>query len=228
MLHAWPYRETSLIIDLLTRDHGRVALVAKGAKRPHSALRAVLQTFQPLSVSWSGKGEVRTLTRADWVGGMPPVAGGALLCGFYMNELLVKFLAREDPHEQLFADYAKTLTRLAHGESPALVLRGFERALLQETGYARAFDRCVETRAAVQPDADYRFDPEAGARPARPGDPEAWPLVSGQTLLDMAADDYSRPQTLAQSKQLMRFLLHYHLQGTPLLTRQILIDLHNL
>lgn len=97
VLHSYPYRETSLIVDVLTRDHGRLALVAKGAKRPHSALRGVLQTFQPLLLSWSGKSEVRTLTGAEWVGGMLPLSGDALLCGFYANELLVKFCAREDP-----------------------------------------------------------------------------------------------------------------------------------
>ena len=102
VLHSYPYRETSLIIDVLTRDHGRIALVAKGAKRPHSALRGVLQTFQPLSLAWLGKGELRTLTKAEWVGGLRPLEGDALLSGFYLNELLVKFCARDDPHDKLF------------------------------------------------------------------------------------------------------------------------------
>ncbi|MFB9122393.1 DNA repair protein RecO [Paraburkholderia dipogonis] len=132
VLHSYPYRETSLIIDVLSRDHGRLALVAKGAKRPHSALRGVLQTFQPLALSWSGKSEVRTLTGAEWVGGMLPLAGDALLCGFYVNELLVKFCAREDPHPQLFHHYVVTMTRLAHDEPPVQVLRSFERVLLRE------------------------------------------------------------------------------------------------
>jgi len=141
VLHSYPYRETSLIIDVLSRDHGRIALVAKGAKRPHSALRGVLQTFQPLALSWSGKSEMRTLTGAEWVGGMLPLTGGALLCGFYVNELLVKFCAREDPHPQLFHHYVVTMTRLAHDEPPVQVLRSFERVLLRETGYAMALRR---------------------------------------------------------------------------------------
>ena len=131
VLHSYPYRETSLIIDVFSRDHGRLALVAKGAKRPHSALRGVLQTFQPLSMSWSGKSEMRTLTGAEWVGGMLPLRGDALLCGFYVNELLVKFCAREDSHPQLFHHYVVTLTRLAHDEPPVQVLRSFERVLLR-------------------------------------------------------------------------------------------------
>ncbi|ASV98558.1 DNA repair protein RecO [Paraburkholderia aromaticivorans] len=227
VLHSYPYRETSLIIDVLSRDHGRLALVAKGAKRPHSALRGVLQTFQPLALSWSGKSEVRTLTGAEWVGGMLPLAGDALLCGFYVNELLVKFCAREDPHPQLFHHYVVTMTRLAHDEPPVQVLRSFERVLLRETGYAMALDRTV-ARKAVRADGRYVFDPERGVREASDDLPAQWPVIAGQTLLDMEQDDYHRAQTVAQSKTLMRFLLNTYLGGTPLATRQILIDLQNL
>jgi len=227
VLHSYPYRETSLIIDVLSRDHGRLALVAKGAKRPHSALRGVLQTFQPLSLAWSGKSEVRTLTGAEWVGGMLPLTGDALLCGFYVNELLVKFCAREDPHPQLFHHYVVTLTRLAHDEPPVQVLRSFERVLLRETGYAMSLDRTV-TRKAVAAEGRYVFDPERGVREASDEWPAQWPVISGQTLLDMEKDDYHRAQTVAQSKTLMRFLLNTYLGGAPLATRQILIDLQNL
>ncbi|MDA0574686.1 DNA repair protein RecO [Burkholderia gladioli] len=227
VLHSYPYRETSLIIDVLTRDHGRVALVAKGAKRPHSALRGVLQTFQPLSLSWSGKSEMRTLTGAEWVGGMLPLGGDALLCGFYVNELLVKFCAREDPFPPLFQHYLVTLARLAHDEPAVQVLRSFERVLLRETGYARALNRTT-ARRAVQPEGRYVFDPERGVREASDELPGHWPVVAGQTLLDMEEDDYHRAQTVAQSKTLMRFLLNTYLGGTPLATRQILIDLQNL
>ncbi|WP_233831438.1 DNA repair protein RecO [Paraburkholderia sp. ZP32-5] len=227
VLHSYPYRETSLIIDVLSRDHGRLALVAKGAKRPHSALRGVLQTFQPLSLAWSGRSEVRTLTGAEWVGGMLPLAGDALLCGFYVNELLVKFCAREDPHPQLFHHYVVTLTRLAHDEPPVQVLRSFERVLLRETGYAMALDRTV-ARKAVSAEGRYVFDPERGVREASDEWPAQWPVISGQTLLDMEKDDYHRAQTVSQSKTLMRFLLNTYLGGAPLATRQILIDLQNL
>ncbi|MGI4855942.1 MAG: DNA repair protein RecO [Janthinobacterium lividum] len=227
VLHSYAYRETSLIVDVLTRDHGRVALVAKGAKRPHSALRGVLQTFQPLSLGWSGRSEMRTLTRAEWVGGMLPLAGDALVCGFYVNELLVRFCAREDPHPALFQHYVVTLARLAHDEPAVLVLRSFERMLLRETGYAVAFSVNVASEPPVA-HAWYVFDPERGARLPRDTDPEVWPRVLGQTLIDMEADDYNRPRTLSQSKILMRFLLNHHLAGAPLNTRQIMIDLQKL
>ena len=128
VLHSYPYKETSLIVDLFTRDQGRIGVVAKGAKRPTSRLRGVLQTFQPLSVSFSGKSELRTLIDAEWVGGMLPLEKTALLCGFYLNELLVKLLARDDPHPALFNHYVATLNELAHGEPAPIALRKFERA----------------------------------------------------------------------------------------------------
>jgi len=228
VLHSYPYKETSLIIDMFTRDHGRIGLVAKGAKRPFSKLRGVLQTFQPLSLSWSGKTELRTLIDAEWVGGMLPLERSALLCGFYLNELLVKLLARDDRHPALFDHYVSTLNQLAHGEPAQIVLRKFERALLKETGVAADLSRCTSTRSRVELDVDYVVDPEKGARIADRGQGEVWPIVSGKTLLDMEREDYADPVTQGQSKQLMRFLLAHHLNGQPLNTRQILIDLMQL
>jgi DNA repair protein RecO (recombination protein O) len=226
VLHSSPYKETSLIADIFTRDYGRIALIAKGAKRPHSKLRGVLQTFQPLSVSWSGKSEVRTLVAAEWVGGMLPLERSALLCGFYLNELLVKFLARDDAHSRLFDHYVATLNQLAHNEPPIIVLRKFELALLKETGFAGNLSACTTTTEPVEPDRIYVVDPERGPRHAQPAD--MWPRVSGKTLLDMEREDYADATTQTQSKFLMRFLLSHHLGGGQLSTRQILLDLMQL
>lgn len=223
VLHSYPYKETSLIVDVFARDYGRVALVAKGAKRPLSKLRGVLQTFQPLSLSWSGKSEIRTLIAAEWVGGLLPLEKSALLCGFYLNELLVKLVARDDPHAALFDHYVATLNQLAHQEPASIVLRQFERALLKETGVAGDFTICTSTRQPIEPDLEYVVDPESGPRLAHVAD--GWPRVGGKTLLDMEREDYSDTATQAQSKVLMRFLLAHHLGGAPLNTRQILIDL---
>ncbi|QKM64132.1 DNA repair protein RecO [Polynucleobacter tropicus] len=228
VLHSIPYKETSLILDVFTRQHGRMALIAKGAKRPHSTLRPVLQRFQPLLVSWSGKSELRTLTKSEWVGGMPSLVGDALLCGFYLNELLVKFLAREDEYEKLYDRYAETINALsALEESKSLeeILRPFELSLLQETGYAAALDRCVETNEAPIHDGQYVYQPEKGVRPIQVDDPGHWPVLTGRSLLAIAVGDFSDPATLSESKQLMRFLLGLHLQDQVLTTRQILIDL---
>ena len=226
VLHSRPYKETSLVVDLLTRDHGRIAVVAKGAKRPHSQLRSVLQTFQPLQIGWSGRSELRTLVAADWVGGMLPLEKAALLCGFYLNELLIKFLMRDEPHVALFDHYVSTLNQLAHNEPAAIVLREFELSLLRESGLIGDLAVCTKTRESVQPSSDYIVDPELGARPALACD--TIPKIMGQTLIDMQRGDYSNPLTQFQSKILMRFLLSHHLHGIPLNTRQILIDLQNL
>ena len=226
VLHSYPYKETSLIVDVFTRDHGRVALIAKGAKRPHSKLRGVLQTFQPLSVGWSGKSEVRTLTGAEWVGGMPPLERAALLCGFYLNELLFKLLARDDAHPALFDHYVATLNQLAHQESAPIVLRKFERALLKETGVGGDLTVCTGDRTAVTPQDTYVVEPEYGVRLATVSDTA--PRISGRTLLDMEQENYADPTTQAQSKFLMRSLLAHHLGNAPLNTRQILIDLMQL
>jgi DNA repair protein RecO (recombination protein O) len=223
VLHSYPYKETSLIVELFTRDFGRVALIAKGAKRPHSQLRGVLQTFQPLTTGWTGKNELRTLTDADWVGGMLPLEKTALLCGFYLNELLVKLTARDDAHARLFDHYVSTLNQLAHNEPAPIVLRKFEMALLKETGVAADLTRCTVSRTKVLPDVHYVVDPDRGPRPER--DEDMAPRVAGKTLLDMEREDYADPATQAQSKQLMRYLLSWHLGGAPLNTRQILIDL---
>src|SRR5213083_1626516 len=118
ILHGYPYRETSLLLETFTRAFGRVSMVARGARSPRSPLRGVLLAFQPLALSWFGKGELRTLARAEWVGGQPLLHGEALMCGFYLNELLLRLLPREDPHDALFSRYWETLRRLApHGSS---------------------------------------------------------------------------------------------------------------
>ena len=226
VLHSTYYKESSLIVDVFTREHGRVALVAKGAKRPHSKLRGVLQTFQPLSVGWTGKSELRTLTTAEWVGGLAPLEKSALISGFYLNELLLKLLAREDPHPALFDHYTAALHELAQTEAAPIALRKFELALLKETGVGGDWATCIVTGLPVDAEREYVVDPERGPRPARVSDD--WPRVSGKTLLDMHGEDYADPATQMQSKFLMRFLLAHHLGGAQIKTRQILIDLMQL
>ena len=223
VLHSYPYKETSLIIEVFARDFGRVPLIAKGAKRPHSQLRGVLQTFQPLQLAWSGKSEVRTLVSAEWVGGLRPLERSALLCGFYLNELLVKLLARDDPHPALFDAYVSALNQLAHDEPPAIVLRQFELQLLKETGVAGSLIASPQGGECVEPERYYVFEPDRGPREALTSD--TLPVVSGKTLMDMEAGDYSDPATQQQSKFLMRALLAHHLGHVTLNTRQILIDL---
>lgn len=225
VLHTTPYRETSLVIQAFSRHHGRVPLVAKGAKRPNSQLRQVLLSLQPLLLAWSGKGEVKTLTGVQWVGGQALLKDVALLCGFYMNELLLKLTAREDPHEGLFDAYVHALSDLAAGEVREIALRRFECALLREIGVGQEFGVCVDG-TPVAADAWYVCIPEFGVRAARSGDPPDVPRVSGRALLNIERGSYEDPHTLQQGKMLMRSLINHALAGRSLATRQILIDLH--
>lgn len=223
VLHSYPYRETSLLLEVFARAFGRVSVVARSARSPRSALRGVLLAFQPLTLSWFGKGEVRTLARAEWIGGTLRLQGEALMCGFYLNELLLRLLPREDPHDALFARYRDALQQLASRDDSAPVLRSFERALLKELGYAMALERDSASGSAIDPAKTYRYDPERG--PIEAGDPASESVVSGRTLLDMARDDYSDPLTQQQAKALMRTLLNHRLEYQPLKSRRVFRDL---
>jgi DNA repair protein RecO (recombination protein O) len=228
VLHAYPYRETSLIVEAFTADYGRVALVARGARRPRSELRGILQAFQPLSLSWSGVGELKTLARAEWRGGLPLVGGSALLCGFYLNELLLKLMAREDPHPRLYADYEHSLARLASGEDQAPVLRHFELRLLAELGYALPLTHDVDTGAAIDPDARYYYAFDRGPRltAAEPG--RRYPLVRGATLLALATLDFAAVDSAAEAKRLMREVLDHVLDRRAVFSRRVVRDLRSL
>ena len=216
------------MVELFTRDFGRVPVVAKGARRPKSSLRGVLLAFQPLLVSWSGKGELYTLVRAEWHGGYHPLKGLALICGFYLNELLLKLLPRHDAHERLFGVYASTLDTLGPGQEPSATLRTFERELLRELGYALTFDCDVESGRAIAAEQRYTYVLERGPVAATSDRPGNGLELLGQTLLDMQSGDYSSALTQQQSKALMRTLINHYLGDQVLHTRQLLRDLQQL
>lgn len=226
VLHLHPYSETSLVIDVFSRGYGRVPLLARGARRPRSALRGTLMGFQPLELGWFGGGEVKTLAKAEWVGGMPLLSGRCLLLGYYLNELLVKMLPREDPHPLLYDAYSEALDALAQGSADAPELRRFEKILLKELGYGLTLDIDAETGAPIMADAQYCYLVERG--PVQKVGAGETPLLSGKTLLDMAADNYADPRTRQQSKQLMRQLIAHHLGGKPLQSRRVFMELQEL
>ena len=236
VLHTYAYRETSLIVETFTRQHGRVVMVAKGAKRPNGTLRGVLNPFQGLALTWFGKSEMKTLKSAEQEKILPQLSGPALLSAFYLNELLLKLSIREDPHERLFDTYADTMTALATiptGSRPvreiAPILRQFEVTLLQELGYALQLQEEADSHAPIRAEGEYFYLIERGplsvGRVARQSGPGGGIQLHGKTLLDMACSDYRDPQTQSQSKQLMRLMINHLLGDKILHTRQLIREM---
>ena len=250
LLHRYDWSESSAILDLFTREQGRVAVVARGARRPYSQLRSVLMPFQRLNVSYGRKrprtsveadsAEIQPLKSVEWAGGPAPAGGAALMTGFYLNELLMKLLARQDPHPALFDAYALTLPALGSGEDTHVgaALRAFELLLLREIGLLPALDLVTQTQQplAAASGADRRrhaLKPEAGITPVAVGEPglaaASWQaLQQALDAQDLAALQRASLGVQAELRPMLRGLLHYHL-GVPVLrTRQVMMDLQNL
>ncbi|PHV11571.1 DNA repair protein RecO [Chitinimonas sp. BJB300] len=229
LLHSYPYKETSLIVEVFSREQGRVALVARGARRPASALRGSLMAFQPLALSWFGASDLKTLHAAEWQGGVAQLAGLPLICGFYLNELLIKLLPREDAHPGLFAAYDLAIRKLAGPDRIEVepILRKFELTLLREIGYGVALDFDVDGQP-VHRESNYRFLSGRGVVRTKDAGFDAGLILSGRTLIAMMAGNFADMQVAQQAKQLMRVLIGDLLGDTPLHTRNILRDLHKL
>ena len=249
VLHRWDWSESSLIVDLFTRERGRVAAAAKGAKRPTSQLRPVLLPFQRLQVvlgrTPEGESDLHLLRGADWApltgqgaAPVPPLAGAALLRGFYANELLLALLARQDPHPALFDAYAATLAALAAAggerEAGAAALRAFELMLLRETGVLPDLATVTLTRAPVQAGGSYLLHPEAGVVDAPAAAANA---LGGESLAALEAALAMRlPGALqaacaavpAALRAQLRKLLQHQLGSRPLRTRQVMLELQRL
>ena len=230
VLHTYPYKETSLIVEAFTRGFGRVALLARGARRPRSAMRGVLLSFHPLRLSWSASAELGNLISAEWSGARAPsssfLSGKALMCGFYLNELLLRLLPRDDAHEVLFDVYGDALAGLAAGSPHAAVLRSFEKRLLAELGYAPLLERDAASGAPIEPGRRYVYEPDRGPMPTSKSNGDL--VVSGQTLLDVAAEEFARPETRDEARMLLRALIGQRLHGQVLHTRVVLRELADL
>ena len=250
VLHQWAWSETSLILDLFTHDHGRIAVVAKGAQRPYSQLRPVLMPFQRLLVlttrpkadrdsgAADSGADILTLRSAEYAGAGAALPPAQLFSGFYLNELLLKLLARGDPHERLFDAYADTLLALANGMANGLAedespLRAFELVLLRETGVLPDLGRSTTTQAPVMLERGYQIQAEAGLVPAAATEP----ALSGAACLALQAalQAHDLPALRAASlaclpalKTQLRALLAYHLGAAPLRTRQLVLDVRRL
>jgi DNA repair protein RecO (recombination protein O) len=227
VLHTYPFKETSLVVEIFSRNCGRLGVVARGARRPRSPMRGLLLSFQPLLLGWGGKSELRTLYRAETVAGHQQLTGLGLLCGFYLNELVLKFLQREDPHEDLYGAYERALHSLRSAVPPAWAVRRFEKDLLRSLGYGLQLDRDLNGEP-IQAHVRYTYVLEAGPRPMMEHELEAPVELTGASLLDLAQDDYRRPAALQESRALMRYVLSHYLGGQELYTRQLLREMQQL
>ena len=245
VLHRYDWSESSLILEVFARHHGRIAVVAKGVKKPTSQFRPVLLPLQPLHLSWGGDAEVRTLKAAQWQGGHVMPTGEALLSGYYVNELMMRLLARDDAHARLFDAYAAVVQVLAghHGDAQAAThssaLRAYELILLREIGLLPSLDVQTLTLAPLDPSTRYSLVPEAGLHEAEPSLAAAlrgaeW-LALQQALDDAAPFSATVHHVAGMDTGLgaalrtqLRTLLNYHCGVTTLRTRQMIRDLQGL
>lgn len=213
ILHARPYRETSLLIEAFTHDYGRVGLIARGVRRERSRLpRGVLQPLQPLLLDWVARGDLGTLTAAEIASAPFALHGDALLAAIYVNELVLRLSGRNDAHLGAFAAYAECMAALAGGGAMAWTLRRFERDLLADLGYAVALTHTA-AGAPLEAGVEYAYDPESGATEWREG--SAWPRIDGAALLALDRDEPPAAEHLQQLRRLMRALIR-HLAGGDL------------
>ena len=237
VLHRYDWSESSLILDVFTRHYGRVALVARGAKKPSSSFRPILLPLQPLHVAFGGDAEIRNLKSAEWQGGHVMPSGDALLSGYYLNELLMRLLARDDPHPVLFDAYAATVQLLAsqNADTLQLALRAFELRLLRDIGLLPMLDAQTATLAPLALLQRYVLVAETGLRQANDDDRfslsgEHWQALQ-QSLSDQALfSDTLRAcvPVVNELKIQLRPLLHYHCGVRVLKTRQMMMDLQAL
>ncbi len=220
VLHTRPYRDTSLLVEIFSHDFGRVGLVARGVRTSKSRYASLLQPFMPLLLSWSGQGELPTLSGAEAAGVAPQLSGELLLSGFYLNELLMRLLQRGDAHPRLFETYITALASMAEQTNQEPILRKFEHQLLQEIGYGLILDHDVISGEMINPEVSYHYHPDRGPVSSTGRDEDGIP-VQGQTLLAIAQDDYSQPQVRQEAKRLMRAALAVHLGDRPLKSRQL-------
>ena len=215
ILHARAYRETSMLLECLTPGHGRIGLIAKGVRRERTRLpRGLLQPLQPLHMSWVGKGELMTMTRAEATAAPYSMHGDRIYSAMYLNELVLRLCARGDPHSELFEHYVHCLQRLSTGEPEAWTLRRFERDLMDDLGYGMVLDHDIETGRTLDPTADYAYAIDAGPRTSRGHQDEF--RIKGSALIALERDQMPTPTDGVALKRLMRVLLQHLLGGGSL------------
>lgn len=224
VLHTRAYRETSVIAELWTCQQGRLAVCARGVRGPKSKVRGLMQPFHPLWITWSGRGELATLNKLESAGSPFILAGSRMVCGLYLNELLLRLLARHDPHPDLYTHYTATLEALSQTLSDPqheqIALRCFELELLKQLGYGLAFTEALNGDALAQ-DKAYRFIPGHGFI-AESATASSLELFSGSLLTSIAKQDFSDWDVLRAAKRILRTALQYYLGDKPLMSRELL------
>lgn len=215
ILQQRKYRETSLIIDALTRDFGRVSLLAKGVRKAKSKTAGMLQPFIPLTISYVGKAELKTLTDVEMIQPFSEIKGLALYCGFYINELVACFLHKYDPHPEVFGYYGECLSALADGSSMEAALRLFELNLLECAGYGLQLEY-DENEKAIESLKKYDFNVGQGSVEAVNGQ------ITGKTLQALSVRELTDPKVLSEAKILMRIVIDVYLQGRQLKSRAVI------
>jgi DNA repair protein RecO (recombination protein O) len=210
------FRESSLLIDALTRDFGRISLVAKGVRKPKSKMAGILQPFVPLVISYLDKTDLKTLTAAEAAPSYRKLEGTALYCGFYLNELIVGFFQFSDPHPELFYDYCNCINELSNQANQESALRNFELSLLNQAGYGLQLSYAYPGERPIESNRQYHFDLEKGLVEAENG------LFSGASLRAIRAREFSDPDIRFQAKQLLRLVIDAYCPGRPLKSRAIM------
>ena len=224
VLHHRPFRDTSQILDILTRDHGRIAVVARGSRGAKSRLAGVLRPFLPLRVSWVAKSDLGTLTGAEAAGAPGRLLGDALLSAYYVNELMLNFLHRDDAQPEIFALYGDVVAALGRTTDVAATLRDFELELLGLLGYAISLDHEAGSDEDVIADRFYDYRVEQGPVPVERSE---GPLVfRGAVLLGIAARRFDDAEVVRAAGRLLREVIDFHLGGKELRSRKVLREVH--
>lgn len=218
ILHHRPYRDTSRILEVITRDHGRLSLFARGVRGPKAKLASILQPFQLLLLSWSGRGEAGQLTGAESADHDPSMPAASLMASFYLNELLIKLTTRHDPLPSLFDDYHATVEGLRHGMLLEPSLRIFEKRLLDTLGYGLDLATQAQTGKPVEPGEYYHFRPAQGLFPTVA---EAQGALSGQSLISLANEELASTRELEDARRVLQAALALCLEGRELTTRAV-------
>lgn len=217
ILHYRPYRESSLLIDVLTEHHGRIRVLGRGVRRGKHPLSRILRPLHCVRLSWSGLGELPLLTDAESLGSEPMLVGQALFCGFYVSELVMALLPLQDACPGLFAIFLETIGRLQNDVDLQEVLRSFEVSLLQEIGYGLQFESDA-SGSPIRPDRNYLYDLEKG--PVLMTEASANTL-KGSTLEALSRGQFRDNEQAREAKRLMRMVIQYHLNGRPLKSREL-------